>query len=156
MLKKYLYTNGYKYGTSNKSGFGTKTATYLLTGSYANIACESCKKESHQLLYYHDERLVGRIDYTEVKPVQEEAESQSNNKSSDQKTKESKSVLGTIGKVILIIFLVIVGLAIAGYLFLVCYAIYRRKQRRKQRAAMRQKKRDSEYRRFLKENNDDM
>lgn len=128
---------------------------YVMLPADINFEDLTCKKESQQLLYYHDERLVGKIDYTKVKPVQEEEESQSTPKSSGQKAKETKSVLGTIGKVILIIFLVIVGLAIVGYLFLVCYAIYRRKQRRKQRAAMRKKKRDSEYRRFLKENNDD-
>lgn len=114
----------------------------------------TCEKENGQLIYYYGERMVGKIDYTEVEPVQdiEDLPSGRSDKNADKKDANGfKNTMAKIGKTLLTIFLIVAGLAIAGYLFLVCYAVYRRKQRRKYRAEMRKKKRDSEYRRFIKE-----
>ena len=118
----------------------------------------TCEKGNGQLVYYYGERVVGRIDFTEVEPAPktEDSPSGQSNKKTDKKDANGfESTMAKIGRILLTVLLVIVGLAVAGYLFLVCYAVYRRKQRRKYRADMRRRKRESEYKRFLKEMDED-
>ena len=130
-----------------------KNAYVILPGdvSFEDLTCE---KQNGQLIYYYGERTVGKIDFTEVEPepeIEDSPSGQSNKKTEKKDSGGFKSTMAKIGRVLLTVFLVIVGLAVAGYLFLAGYAVYRRKQRKKRRAEMRKKKRDSEYRRYLKE-----
>lgn len=100
--------------------------------------------------YRYEDYVVGKVGVTIT-----EAHYKKIHNIQDPEPKVPEKKDNMVVTILVRIVLTLLGLAVVFYLLLVCYAIYKRKQRRKRRAEMRKRKRELEYRRFVKEMNED-
>ena len=106
------------------------------------------------IVYTHDGWVVGKVEFTitdayynELHGIKEPEEK----KPSQKKDSPAMDILLIVVKVILWLIFIVVIL----YLLLVCYAIYKRKQKRKRKAELRRQRREQEYRRYVRQMQDD-